>query len=337
MLSITHAAIATAGTTIALGTGEANVIALAIIGSQLPDLDTTESYAGRALWPIAKLIESHFAHRTITHSFLSTGIVAMIASPLWLINWQYWAALVIGQFLGWFSDSFTRAGVSAFWPAPVKLVIPGNPKARLVSGSSREYWVLAAATFLAILFINIASAGNLSESFARTFFRDSATAAQTFHKYGSRFQVTIYAEGMVSARSEAIAGGFTILEANNSDVIAESQTTGRLYQIGSSPSAQIQPTSVKTTIGRPIQLSIKELPAQDILLGQLLQQIPPDAYLTGSLTLDEPVITNTPIGEYPTLRVFAGQLEVSNARPRELNYLREHWIVQGRLIAKTRR
>ncbi|MGV2830727.1 hypothetical protein [Myxosarcina sp. GI1(2024)] len=41
MMSITHAAIAFAGTSLILGTAEPLPLGLAIIGSQLPDLDTT--------------------------------------------------------------------------------------------------------------------------------------------------------------------------------------------------------------------------------------------------------------------------------------------------------
>jgi len=69
MMSITHAAIALAATSIALGISDPMPLALAVVGSQLPDLDTTESLAGRVVFPIAWAIEQRFPHRTITHSF----------------------------------------------------------------------------------------------------------------------------------------------------------------------------------------------------------------------------------------------------------------------------
>ncbi len=44
MLAITHAAIAAAGTSLILGTGEPLPLGLAILGSQLADLDTTTAW-----------------------------------------------------------------------------------------------------------------------------------------------------------------------------------------------------------------------------------------------------------------------------------------------------
>ncbi|HIK18474.1 MAG TPA: hypothetical protein IGS53_24755 [Leptolyngbyaceae cyanobacterium M33_DOE_097] len=43
------------------------------------------------------------------------------------------------------------------------------------------------------------------------------------------------------------------------------------------------------------------------------------------------------IESYPTVRVFWGQLELSNARPEEFGALRDFWILQGKVIVKVRR
>jgi inner membrane protein len=47
MMSITHATIAIAGTSLILGTASPLPLALAILGSQLPDIDTTTSTIGQ--------------------------------------------------------------------------------------------------------------------------------------------------------------------------------------------------------------------------------------------------------------------------------------------------
>ncbi|NJL56517.1 metal-dependent hydrolase, partial [bacterium] len=60
MMSLTHAAIALTTTSISLGTANAFTLGVAIIGSQLPDLDSTQSFIGRMLFPIARLIEERF-------------------------------------------------------------------------------------------------------------------------------------------------------------------------------------------------------------------------------------------------------------------------------------
>jgi len=102
MLSITHAAIAVATTTCVLGVADPYVLGVAALSSQFPDADTTKSYVGLALYPIARWIENRYPHRTITHSFLATIIVTVLALPLWfLLSWQWWGAVSLGYFMGW--------------------------------------------------------------------------------------------------------------------------------------------------------------------------------------------------------------------------------------------
>jgi hypothetical protein len=62
------------------------VSSLAAIASQLPDIDTTESFSGRLIWPLTNYLEQRFPHRSfphrsLTHSFMATGIVAGLAAP----------------------------------------------------------------------------------------------------------------------------------------------------------------------------------------------------------------------------------------------------------------
>ncbi len=313
---------------------------LAAVGSQLPDVDTTASFAGMALFPIAAVIEHRFPHRTITHSFLSTAIVGILAAPLWVLGWHYWAALVIGQFLGWFADSFTRSGVSAFWPSNVRLVIPGNPKARLRSGSTAEYWVLGICVILAAVFINLASAGGITESFAKAFFSDTGTAARMFNKHGSDRVIVVDVVGQNVATSQPVQGTFIVIEATDRDLVAESRLDGNLYKIGNAPDVQIQPSSVKTTVGDRVSVQAQPQALRDIGVSDWLKRVPQNAYVSGSLLLDEmgDLRITSPVGVYPSLRVFGGQLEVSNARPGQISsQLREFWILQGQVVIKVRR
>jgi LexA-binding, inner membrane-associated putative hydrolase len=63
-MSITHATIAVAGTSLILGTASPLPLALAILGSQLPDIDTTTSTIGQICYPIAQWIETRYPHCT---------------------------------------------------------------------------------------------------------------------------------------------------------------------------------------------------------------------------------------------------------------------------------
>jgi membrane-bound metal-dependent hydrolase YbcI (DUF457 family) len=82
MMAITHAIIATAGTSLILGTADPLPLGLAILGSQLPDLDTTQSTIGKIFFPISSWIEDRFPHRSITHSLLATGFIAALPKAL---------------------------------------------------------------------------------------------------------------------------------------------------------------------------------------------------------------------------------------------------------------
>lgn len=340
MMSITHAAIATAATAVSLGTADAFVLGTAILGSQLPDLDTTESFMGRALYPIARWLEERYPHRTITHSFLSSVVVAIATAPLlYFLHWHYWAAIVLGQFCGWFSDAFTRSGVAAFYPSPARLVIPGNPRARLRSQSPAEYWVLGTALFLAVVSVNLSSAGGITEQFARSFFPDTATTASLFQKYGAEQQILVRVEGLHVHTSQAVTGEYLVIEATSNDVLAQSTATGKLYKIGTAADVQIRPNRIHSRLGDRLSITAEEMAMQELLVREWVTRLPPDSYVSGSLLLEEMEAVQIPLEleRYPTLRVFGGQVELSNARPPEIEaLLGEFWILSGKAIVKVR-
>ncbi|HHP7245537.1 MAG TPA: metal-dependent hydrolase, partial [Elainellaceae cyanobacterium] len=302
MMSVTHCAIAICSTSIAIGTANPFVLLSAAIGSQIPDVDTTESFIGRLFFPVAKWLEERFPHRTITHSFMASGVVAIACVPLFLIHWHYWAAIVLGHFCGWFSDCFTKAGVAAFYPSPARLVIPGNPRARLESKSPSEYWILAIALFLTVVSVNLISAGGISEQFALSFFSDSATAAEMFRKHGSERMVLVDVQGIHNYTSQAVSGSYVVIESTASDVIAEDPTNSKLYKIGSAPDVQIRPTRIKTSLGDRLSIQAQEVALQEIAVSDWIARLPQNAYVTGSLLLDdiEDVLLPVEIESYPT-------------------------------------
>jgi inner membrane protein len=338
MMSITHAAIALTVTTVALGSADPYVLTCAGLASQIPDLDSTTSIAGRSLYPIAWAIEQRFPHRTITHSFFSLAVVSIVAAPLALINWQWWAAVSIGQFMGWFSDAFTKSGVTAFWPNPARLVIPGNPRARLATSSPNEYWVLGIASILLICFMNIASAGGITEQFELAFFSNSATAADQFHKHGHNRVVTIDLEGTNTHTSQAVMGKFTVIEASTADVIAESGETGKLYKVGTSQDVQIRTTKLKTEVGNSVKITAHSTSLKEVSIGEWLQRVPQNAYITGNLRVEDLQETHVDaeLETYQSVRLAGNQIELSNARPVQLEPLKELWILRGRVITKVR-
>jgi inner membrane protein len=79
MMSLTHAAIAVAGTSLILGTASPLALGLAILGSQLPDIDATTSTIGQIGYPITQWIEARYPHRTVTHCLLATVAIGGVS------------------------------------------------------------------------------------------------------------------------------------------------------------------------------------------------------------------------------------------------------------------
>ncbi len=149
MLAITHAAIALSGTSLVLGTGQPLPLGLAILGSQLPDIDTTTSTIGKIFFPISSWIEDRFPHRSITHSLLATAAIAAVSLG---VNYFFLhgsikaaVALPLGHLLACFSDTFTKQGVQLFYPNPAWAISVSNPRRRLKTGGAGELWVLGIA------------------------------------------------------------------------------------------------------------------------------------------------------------------------------------------------
>jgi inner membrane protein len=70
-----------AGCSLILGAADPLVLEIAIV-RQLPDVDTTTSTMGQIFYPVAAWIEKRYPHRTVTHSFLATGTIAVGTLPI---------------------------------------------------------------------------------------------------------------------------------------------------------------------------------------------------------------------------------------------------------------
>ena len=166
MMSITHCTIAAAGTSLILGTAAPLPLGLAILGSQLPDLDTTTSTIGKIFFPISSWIEDRFPHRSITHSLLATGAIAILSllGGHFLLEQTFsLIALPLGHLLSCFSDTFTKQGVQLFYPNPAWAISVSNPRRRLKTGGAAELWVLGISIALLCFGIYLANGGGITQ------------------------------------------------------------------------------------------------------------------------------------------------------------------------------
>jgi len=143
MMAITHACIATAGASLIFSTSDSLILGLAIVGSQLPDIDNTRSIIGQVCFPIASWIEDRYPHRTLTHLLVATaGLTALATLIGWLLG-DLWMllALPFGHAPSCFSDTFTRQEYSYFGCGS-RLISPGVSYASITParwGTARPY------------------------------------------------------------------------------------------------------------------------------------------------------------------------------------------------------
>jgi inner membrane protein len=287
MLTVTHAALAIASTSLLSGTSDPWVLGAAALASQFPDIDTSGSVPGRIFHPVSRWLESRYPHRSVTHSFLITIGVAIALLPLlFLGKGEFYGSLLIGYWMGWFGDVFTKSGVAAFFPSQARLVIPANPRLRLSSGSPAESIVLGILVFIAIISVNINSSGGILRSFDQILGSQSS-ALEIYQRESSRHQVFAQIEGRHTITQQAIAGKFEIIGTVAGDLLVK-DSQSRLYRVGTSPEAQIAPEQVHASIGAPISLTTTEvfLAEQPVRGAIAALHLPASSYLSGRLTVD---------------------------------------------------
>ncbi len=296
MMSITHCAIATAGTSLILGTADPLPLGLAILGSQLPDLDTTESTIGKIFFPISSWIEDRFPHRSITHSLLATGVIAVVSLLLGhflLLDLKTAAALPLGHLLSCFSDTFTKQGVQLFYPVPAWAVSVSNPRRRLKTGGAGELWVLGGAIALLILGVYLANGGGITQKVSQSLgLKDGIVAV-----YNSKAATNhVYAEikGVWASDRTSADGKYLIIGNEGSEFII---TDGKgVYKTGE----QIITSKVTTSVGEAATTEIRNISFNDesaiAPLEELRTAYPnADIYLNGQLTIDFPEEVKIPI------------------------------------------
>ncbi len=295
MMSVTHAAIATAGTSLIFGTADPLALLLSLIGSQLPDLDTSTSYIGQIFFPVSRWLEARFPHRTITHSLLATGLLCAIALPIGYFtnNLLIWLSLPLGHLLTCIADCFTVKGVQWFYPVPAWCWSVSNPKRRITTGGTGEYWVLAIALFLLVLGLHIGSSGGLSQQ-VTTALGMSDGAIEVYNKKSATNHVWVDVKGIwASDRTRADGRYFVVANEGEQFILLDSKG---IYKTGQ----QIITEQISPTIGSLAVTQIQTIALVDELVTQKLGEIAashPNALIlvSSSISVDLPENVRLPV------------------------------------------
>lgn len=295
MMSLTHATIAAAGTALILGTANPLTLSLAILGSQLPDLDTTTSAIGQICYPISRWIEDRYPHRSITHSFLATLAIAVFSLAVgWLLG-QVWTAIALplGHLLACFSDTFTKQGVQLFYPYPAWAVSVSNPRRRLKTGGTGELWVLAGAIVALLIGLYLATGGGLTHQLSQGLGLKEG-AFRTYNQQAATHHIYAEIKGVWADDRTVADGRYFIVGVEGSDFVI---TDGKgLYKTGE----QLVTNHLSTSIGaaattQTLTVNFADEPAIDKLQPLLASYPNALIWVSGSIDVDLPEAIQLPV------------------------------------------
>jgi inner membrane protein len=349
MMSVTHVAFSVSLTSIVLGTASPEILGISAIASLLPDIDTSKSLIGRLFLPISRWIETRTVHRGITHSFFATGVITLITYPLAPLGYAYlWKALILGYFWGWFADVFTKSGVEAFYPSRGRLIIPRNPHLRLGTRSRAEWFLLMVLVAIAVISININSAGGIIRGFNQALGLPSG-AVETANEDASRYLLTAHIKGRNAITEMPVDASYEVIEPLTANDLLVKDSAGVVYRVGQSQESQIIASQIRIERGNPINTTVSNLVMDDEDVYTAIQskiqnsefKIPERIYLSGTLTIFDADDLTLPshLDRFDTITLQPGSdiayARLVSANPQQVMELLGDYYASGNLIVRS--
>jgi inner membrane protein len=288
MRTLTHLAFSATVTSAALCTGEPVTVAVGAVCGALPDIDTPNSWTGRLLRPISRIVERG-GHRQITHSFVGSAIFAALALPLWFfVDWWLYAAAIIGYSSGWLLDAGSKTGVPALYPRQKRLVFPYDPAFRLATGSLSEkvFGLVCIAALVGVLHIN--GAGGALASFSNLLGSMSG-GVDTYRRYANTHRITADVSGIRQNTQEPVElrGVRVIGHAGDTDLLVE-VGEDEILQVGTRPEAHIKAHSLAVHLQERERVAVRSLEIPEpVKVVELLSMLPENCEIFGQLHADE--------------------------------------------------
>lgn len=244
------------------GVPEVGVVALA---SVLPDADYPESWLGYQLGDLSRWIHRRAGHRSVLHSLLAVGVLALLLYPLTRLGLTtlYLAALV-GYCAHLMADMMTLGGVRLFWPSQVICVFPGRDEYRVISGSGSERVFIILSLACALLLYPVSDRG-LSGIVYGIGEGETAYATITAVTDGDTFE----AEVLGSAKKIRMIG------VDTPETVAPDSPTGCYGPEASSHTKQVLPE------GKQVLIETPAVGDSEDVYGRMLAYVYPDPQQTG--------------------------------------------------------
>ncbi len=339
MVAGTHIAFAGFCAVIAQGFGltiTPECAAAVVIGSLIPDIDTTASGLGKFMKPISRFIESRVGHRTLTHSLLGLALFGLLAAPIWYSNPKAWIFFVIGIASHLALDTLNIIGVPLLYPSRLQFWFVHNRNYRIPYGSPLESSMALVCALLALCLYPLSN-----EGFTPAFHRWLGTPAGVVADYlewRDTSEVWAVVDGFNTQTQERIKGRYRVVDAIGREGIIIEDEQGHGLGVGMAQGSQISTFHIHAQRGRPIISKEYRLEVSGRTVADLLSSLPATnrVWITANLQTSERQTPAPPkVGFYPKIKGFALQLEVRSAHKSDFVGLETAFIQRGTAIIRS--
>ena len=252
---------------------------LIAIASLLPDIDISSSGIGWRLKFLSSWIERKFGHRTITHSFIGTFCVSILALPLLFLGYAPYAMFCVGYFSHPFLDMFSKEGCQFYWPNQKWGVFPNDEEHRIEVGSNAENVLFVGFIILSLLLFPIASVG--IDRTLHWVLADISSAVKDYHTFSSNYKIYAETEGVYRKIDTKIKGVYKVVDALSENTLLI-EVNGKLRIVGKTES-HIIPSSIRIKKGEKVAHYTQIIDMDGHTLGELARLEKIDHRLFGTL------------------------------------------------------
>lgn len=336
-MGITHTTLSVTGVAMITGSVNPFVLMIAAISSQIPDLDTTKSWIGKAFYVVSSRIESRFPHRSITHSIVISFAIALVTVPLFLLNWidwTLWIAAPVGHLISCFADCGTKLGCQFFYPINYDYWVIGlNPNNRVETGKTSDYAILSTTVLVfCITYYLIAGSGGIGAYMTKTFFPNNQTAIEMLRRENQK-AISIKVEGIRKVDNSMVNETYWAISAAGSNLVARDKA-GNVFRVGEG--GEVIPKKVNLLPDR-LPLKIRRQRIQEASAAEWVNSLPENALITGTLEIEDSTelqLPITPPGEMPTVTKSGNGISLEHASRKDLKPIEDFYILSGETLIK---
>ena len=311
---------------------------LAAIASGLPDIDLPTSKVGRLFWFISVPLERRFGHRTLTHSLVMLIALAVVTYPLAWIQPLYWGCVVGGYWSHLWLDMANVRGIDLLWPAPLRLVTPGNRHWRLTVGSKGEMVLLAILLVLTAALVPLSQIG--FRDGLQALLKNFDIAREQYQRVVGTHWCDLDLTATDNLTLQPVVGRFPIVGVWQNGLIIERE--GQLRAVGASPASHnLYPLKARLMTGEPLRVMAERIDMAGHNLRWLMSRIDQSRpyFLLGEVEIADgrgPALVGRldSVDTYNPASYRGGILQLHYARAQELTPWLDLVAVRGEVVVQ---